>query len=122
MGNNISSSLRCNFCYRMDPGFRLRSTSSIIEEIRMLQSNYGITYIEFVDELLMSSIVRTVEICESFIKENIKLKWNCNGRLNYAKKDVLRLMKEAGCVFINYGIESLDENALRAMNKALTVK
>jgi radical SAM superfamily enzyme YgiQ (UPF0313 family) len=31
-------------------------------------------------------------------------------------------MKEAGCVFINYGIESLDEKALRAMNKALTVK
>lgn len=47
--------------------------------------------------------------------------WWCNGRLNYAKKDVLKLMKEAGCVFINYGIESLDEAALQIMNKALTV-
>ena len=113
---------KCNFCYRMDPGFRARSVDSIIEEIRILQKDYGITYIEFVDELLMSSIPRTIELCESFIKSKISLKWFCNGRLNYAKADVLRLMKEAGCVFINYGIESLDEEALRTMNKALTVK
>jgi len=113
---------KCNFCYRMDPGFRPRSVAGILEEIRILQADYGITYIEFVDELLMSSINRTVELCESFIKANIRLKWYCNGRLNYAKADVLRLMKEAGCVFINYGIESLDEKALHAMNKSLTVK
>jgi radical SAM superfamily enzyme YgiQ (UPF0313 family) len=31
-------------------------------------------------------------------------------------------MKKAGCVFINYGIESLDEKALRTMNKNLRVK
>lgn len=113
---------KCNFCYRMDPGFRARSIDSIIEEIRILQKDYGITYIEFVDELMMSSIPRILELCESFIKSQIRLKWFCNGRLNYAKADVLRLMKEAGCVFINYGIESLDEKALRTMNKALTVK
>jgi radical SAM superfamily enzyme YgiQ (UPF0313 family) len=70
----------------------------------------------------MSSVQRTVELCEKFIKSKLDFKWFCNGRLNYARSDVLRLMKEAGCVFINYGIESLDENALRVMNKALTVK
>jgi radical SAM superfamily enzyme YgiQ (UPF0313 family) len=115
-------SFKCNFCYRMDPGFRTRSVDSIIEEIRILQKDYGITYIEFVDELLMSSVSRPIELCESFVKSKIRLKWFCNGRLNYAKAYVLRLMKEAGCVFINYGIESLDEEALRTMNKALTVK
>ena len=113
---------KCNFCYRMDSGFRPRSIDSIIEEIRVLQSNYGITYIEFVDELLMTSADRVITLCESFIKANIRLKWNCNGRLNYAKPDILRLMKEAGCIFINYGIESLDDKTLQVMNKALTVK
>lgn len=113
---------KCNFCYRMEPGFRPRAVDGIIEEIRLLQADYGITYLEFVDELLMSSVSRTVEVCEKLIKSNIRLKWFCNGRLNYAKDDVLRLMKEAGCVFINYGIESLDEKALQVMNKSLTVK
>lgn len=113
---------KCNFCYRMDEGYRARSSESIIEEIRILQKDYAVSYIEFTDELLMSSVKKTVELCESFIKSGMKFKWFCSGRLNYAKPDVLKLMKQSGCVFINYGIESLDELALRAMNKCLTVK
>jgi len=113
---------KCNFCYRMDEGYRPRSALGIIEEIGILQKDYNISYIDFQDELFMSSEARTIELCSSFIRSGLKFKWFCNGRLNYAKPDVLRLMKEAGCVFINYGIESLDEKALRVMNKALTVK
>jgi radical SAM superfamily enzyme YgiQ (UPF0313 family) len=112
----------CNFCYRMVEGYRPRSAEGIIEEIGVLQKDYNISYINFQDELLMSSVQRIVELCEAFIKSKLKFRWFCNGRLNYARPDVLKLMKEAGCVFINYGIESLDEKALRAMNKALTVK
>lgn len=112
----------CNFCYRMDVGFRPRSTASIIEEIQILKKDYAIGYIAFSDELLMSSVERTTELCEGFIKAKLNVHWDCNGRLNYARPDVLKLMKEAGCVFINYGIESMDEQALRNMKKALTVK
>ena len=113
---------KCNFCYRMDQGFRPRKAEGIIDEIQRLKSDYAISYIAFSDELLMSSVERTEELCRSFIQARLNVKWDCNGRLNYAKPDLLRLMKEAGCVFINYGIESMDEKALRAMNKALTVK
>lgn len=112
----------CNFCYRMDKGFRGRSNESIIEEIRYLQKNYGITYIAFSDELLMSSIGRTMSLCEDMIKANLNIKWDCNGRLNYAKPKVLDLMKKAGCVFINYGIEAFDDQILKNMDKVLTTK
>lgn len=111
----------CNFCYRMDQGFRPRSAESIIEEIQILQKDYAISYIAFSDELLMNSVQRTTELCEAFIKAKLNIHWDCNGRLNYATPDVLNLMKDAGCVFINYGIESMDEQALRNMKKALTV-
>lgn len=113
---------RCNFCYRLDKGFRPRSNEGIIEEIRLLKEKYGITYLNFSDELLMSSKNRTVSLCNDFIKAKLDIKWCCNGRLNFAKPDVLALMKKAGCVFINYGIESMDDQALKNMNKALTTK
>lgn len=112
---------RCNFCYRMDEGFRPRSPESIIKEINYLQRTYGITYIAFSDELLMSSEKRTIELCNAFIKAGLNIKWDCNGRLNYATKEVLSLMKKAGCVFINYGIESVDDDVLKIMHKNLTV-
>lgn len=112
----------CNFCYRMDKGFRGRSNNSILEEVKFLQENYRITYIVFSDELLMSSIGRTMDLCNAIIDSGLKFKWFCNGRLNYAKPKVLKLMKEAGCVFINYGIESFDNEILKVMDKVLTTK
>lgn len=111
---------QCNFCYRMDSGFRPRSAESIVEEIRLLTTRYGITYIAFGDELLMSSVQRTSELCEAFLRSGLSFKWECNGRLNYARPDLLALMKRAGCVFINYGIEAMDNQILKNMRKGLT--
>jgi len=111
----------CNFCYRMDEGFRPRSSQSIIDEIKFLKQKHGISYVSFQDELLMSSIKRTVSLCEDFIRAELNIKWNCNGRLNFARPEVLKLMKQAGCAFINYGIEAMDNQVLRNMKKNLTV-
>lgn len=113
---------KCNFCYRMDEGFRPRNNQGIIEEIKLLKKDYGITYIAFSDELLMSSVERTTALCKDFIKSELSIKWSCNGRLNYALPEVLELMKRAGCVFINYGIEAMDDAILKNMNKALTTE
>lgn len=110
----------CNFCYRMDKGFRPRSAQSIIEEIEFLRDTYNIRYIAFSDELLMSSRDRTLELCQAFIDAKLNVRWDCCGRLNFADIDVLEKMKEAGCVFVNYGIESLDNDTLKVMHKGLT--
>ncbi len=112
----------CSFCYRLDEGLRKRSNESIIEEIKLLKKDYGISFIAFSDELLMSSISRVQSLCEDFLKAELNIKWDCNGRLNYARPDILKLMKRAGCVFINYGIEAMDDDVLRKMNKALTTE
>ncbi len=113
-------SFTCNFCFRMIPGLRQRSSEGILAEVGLLQRDYGITHVSFSDELLMSSVDRTTELCEAFLRSGLKFTWDCNGRLNYASADVLALMKRAGCVFINYGIESMDDQALRNMHKSLT--
>ena len=113
---------RCNFCYRLDKGFRPRSVENIIEEINLLKRDYGITYIIFQDELLMSSKERMIDFSQKFIRAKLNIKWNCNGRLNYAEPETLSIMKKAGCVFINYGIEALDNNVLKNMNKGLSIK
>ncbi len=112
----------CNFCYRMDKGFRPRTAQAIVEEIQYLKKEFNISYIAFSDELLMSSKQRTVEVCEAFLKADLNIKWDCNGRLNYATPEVLSIMKKAGCVFINYGIEAYDNDVLKKMNKALSIR
>ena len=112
-------SFKCTFCYRMDPGYRKRSAEDLLDEVEMLHKDYGITYIAFEDDLLMSSVAHTEEVCREFIKRNLPVKWRCNGRLNYCSEELLQLMKDSGCVFINYGIESMDQKVLNNMKKGL---
>lgn len=109
---------KCNFCYRMVPGVRVRSAHAIVAEIQELQL-YGVNRIAFFDELLMTSKQRTVELSEALM--DLDIKWSCNGRLNHATPEVLKVMKRAGCDFINYGIEAVDDQVLENMHKQLTV-
>jgi radical SAM superfamily enzyme YgiQ (UPF0313 family) len=111
----------CSFCYRMREGFYERSIESIIEEIKWLHKHVGITHFQFADELLMSSVKRTEEICESILALPYQIKWDCNGRLNFSQKELLQLMKKSGCEYVNYGIESLNQKILNQMGKGLTV-
>ena len=112
-------SFKCTFCYRMDPGYRMRSPESLLDEIEKLHKDYGITYISFQDDLLMSSVEHTEAVCLEFLKRDLPVKWDCNGRLNYCSEELLWLMKDAGCDFINYGIESMDQKVLNNMKKGL---
>jgi radical SAM superfamily enzyme YgiQ (UPF0313 family) len=111
----------CSFCYRMRDGFHERSTTAIMKEIIYLHNTFHINYFDFEDELLMSSETRTGEICESILELPFKIKWDCNGRLNFAKKPILSLMKKAGCGYVNFGIESLNQKILNQMGKGLTL-
>ncbi len=115
-------SFKCSFCYRLEEGLRVRSPWNIIAEIALLKGKYGINYIIFHEELFMSSRQRVEEMCKAIIDAKLNIKWYCQGRLNYAKPDILKLMKDAGCVFINYGIEAMDDRVLRLMNKKLTIR
>jgi len=111
---------KCNFCYRMQPKVRLRSPESVVEEIKHLKEAYGIGYIAFQDDLFMMSPDRTLELCDAI--EPLNIRWSCFGRLNYANTKTIRAMKKAGCVYIGYGIESMDDDVLKTMNKNLTVE
>ena len=110
---------KCTFCYRMDPGYRKRDPEKLLDEVEFLYRTYGINRISFQDDLLMSSVEHTEEVCKAFLKRNLPVTWDCCGRLNYCSKELLQLMKDAGCVFIFYGVESMDQKVLNNMKKAL---
>ena len=112
----------CKFCYRMEPGFRLRSIENCMEEIKILTNQYGINYIKFDDELFMSRKKRTLEFCDAILKSGINLKWACAGRFNIADREQIRAMKKSGCVQIGFGLESGDQKILDEMDKKMKVE
>lgn len=110
----------CNFCERLEKGIRLRPIDAVIDELKKYIKDYHITFVVFLDELLMVSRKRILEFCEAILRENIKINYWCDGRLNIVDEEIIRMMKRSGCKYINYGIEQFDNHALKAMNKRLT--
>ena len=119
---------KCTFCYRMQDGhFKPRDPEHVIEEMLFLHDGYGINHFQFSDELFMSSKKRVFEFCDAILAHDVAsqipgFKWDCNGRLNHAGFKTLKLMKRAGCEYVNYGIEAIDNGVLKNIKKGLMVQ
>lgn len=111
---------QCNFCQRLEKSIRFRSVDSIIDELKKYIRDYRISFVVFWDELFMCSEKRVAELTEGILRENIKIKYWCTGRLNIVNERILRMLKESGCAYIDYGIEQFDNTALQKMNKKQT--
>ncbi len=123
---NISTSRgcvnKCTFCYRMEKGIRLRKINKVVDEIEYLHDQYGITYFYMTDELFVLSKARIKKFRDELAKRNLKISYWCNSRVNIIDEELLILLKESGCKFINYGFETMDQTVLDGINKNTTVE
>ena len=113
---------RCTFCYRTFRGVvRKRSARNIIEEIKILQRDYGIREVAFYDDTftLFKDVVK--DFCDIIEREKIDLTWSCFTRVDHINEDLLRSMKKAGCHLILFGVESADEQILKNINKRISL-
>jgi radical SAM superfamily enzyme YgiQ (UPF0313 family) len=115
----------CTFCATQGQWgrrTRLRSAENIVEEIRMLQTDFGIREVFFYDDTFTVSKERVQNICEQLLKGGIDLSWTCMSRVNTIDMELLRLMKRAGCHHILYGIESGDNTILDNIKKRIDLE
>ena len=106
----------------MTNGLRLRSIENVIEEIKTLKERYGINYFFMQDELFVSSKKRIFEFAEALSKEETKIKYACDSRVNIIDEGLLEALKESGCQYLDYGFESMDDDVLKKMHKGQTSK
>jgi len=107
----------CNFCSKSFSGLRFKSVDRIIDEIKYLKKRFGIEGVHFIDELLIINRKRSNELTEKIAPLNVK--WDAQGRVNTVDYDLLKRMKDAGCVAIGFGIESGSDRILARMNKKI---
>ncbi|AKF03497.1 B12-binding domain-containing radical SAM protein [Sandaracinus amylolyticus] len=111
----------CNYPYLFDDTkFRYRSAERIDADWAALEAQ-GIEYVSCLDSLFTMPRKRLQELCRRLIARGSRLKWIC-----YARADDLcdlptaQLMKDAGCVQVQIGVESGSDVILKNMNKACT--
>ncbi len=115
---------QCVFC--TIPSFcgnktRCRSVESAIEELKLIQRQ-GYKEVFFRDETFTFYKKRNILICKKMIEENIELSWVCNVRVGTVDKEMMLLMKKAGCHMIKLGVESGVQKILDNINKGIKLE
>lgn len=109
----------CSFCFHYVFGkkYRTRSIANVIGEIAKLKQTYDVDFIGFVDDNTTADRSWVVRFCNEMIKLDMDIKWGCSARVDQVDPEVLALMKQAGCEWIGFGVESADNLILENMNK-----
>lgn len=101
--------------------FRGRSAENILSEIIYLRDKYGATQFDMVDDTITINKERLARLCQMVIERGLNIQWMANARVNAVDYDLLRLMRDAGCVRIDFGVESGDPGVLKTIKKGITI-
>ncbi|HEY3351751.1 MAG TPA: radical SAM protein [Polyangia bacterium] len=117
---------RCSYCVYPQTmhGFkyRMRSPASIADEFQWITENLPqVREIGIEDDTFTGSARQVREFCRLVTERRIRIKWYCNVRADLPL-DLMRVMRQAGCVLVVVGYESANQEVLDAVGKRMTVE
>jgi anaerobic magnesium-protoporphyrin IX monomethyl ester cyclase len=116
---------RCYFCSAsamFGSVYTKRSAGSVAEEIEYGRDTFGIRGIKFFDSTLTLERAHIEALIREFTERRIDIPWECEIRADTVDKELLTAMKEAGCYYVDMGMESASEKLLKTMGKKITVE
>lgn len=114
----------CAFCSNnvvFGKKYRFRSAKSVVDEIELLIKKYNARGIYFREDLFTVNKKRVIETCHEIKVRGLKLKWECEARVDTVDEEMLSVMKEAGCELVWCGVESGSQETLDRLSKGITV-
>ncbi len=116
---------QCNFCAAgalAGGQYRCRSARNVYAEIEYMVKERGIRNLYFVDDTFTGIRKRAIQICQMIIDAGLDVEFACESRVNVVDLDFLRLLKQAGCQRIQFGVESGSDEILARIRKGITTK
>ncbi|MFH1990548.1 MAG: radical SAM protein, partial [Patescibacteria group bacterium] len=108
------------FCDVQDKEFRFLSPKRVVDEMEHLLS-CGANSIHILDDCFNTDSNRVIKVCEEIKNRRLKFQWSCRGRASLDKATA-EALQSAGCVRMHVGIESLNPEVLKWMNKKITIE
>lgn len=113
---------KCTFCniHRFYRGtYRTKSTNRVIQELKIISSQKNHKNVLIVDDNFTVNMKRVEEICDTIIKEEIKLDLICQSRIDVIKNNpnIIKKMSKAGFWLFFLGIESFNQKSLNYVQK-----
>jgi radical SAM superfamily enzyme YgiQ (UPF0313 family) len=112
---------RCTFCgAKAVHGRRVRrrSVENVIQELVHLKDVYGVDGFWVLDDTFTLDPVWVRRLCEAILREQLQFKWGTQTRVDALDLPTLEALREAGCVQLDFGVESGSPRVLRRLKKA----
>jgi len=115
---------RCTFCSASanERRMRYRSPENVLAEIVEVFARYGRKKLYFNDDVFTIHKHWTHEFCELLLRRGLDLEWECQTRVDLVDRDMLRLMKRAGCESVVFGIDAGNQETLDKLDKQITIE
>jgi len=98
---------KCIFCGlpNLKEKFRVESVEKTIQQLERLIAN-KYEFADFKDDIFTLDRERIVDLCRQMIDKKLNIKWSAQTRADLVDFELLKLMKKAGCYFLQFGVES----------------
>jgi anaerobic magnesium-protoporphyrin IX monomethyl ester cyclase len=116
---------KCSFCASTalhGQKLRLRSVENIVDEMEHLLNDHDAEMIAFMDDTFTVNKKRVEQVCDEIKKRNLDVYWGCTSRVDTLSRDLLRKMRDVGCITLFVGVESADQQCLDDLNKQTTIE
>lgn len=111
----------CDFCSSPSMyggGVTYRAVSKVVDEIEKLNRQRGLNTFLFCDLNFTANKEKTKELCRAISNSGIEIYWECLANIATSNdSEMLKLMRNAGCRKIGWGIESLNPEVVALMGK-----
>lgn len=111
----------CAFCaLTLDhQNFRQKDPGKTVDELQALSEKYEAPFFFFTDECFALS--PTKRLCQQIRDRNLRVQWTAEMRFEKnLTRDLLTLMRDAGCLKIVFGLESFNQRVMDFMKKGIT--
>ena len=112
----------CVYCANARTVLRLRSPKNFVDEVEFLNKEYGYRGFDFWDDTMTLVHEHVRGVCEEILKRKLDIVWYARARVNTVNKDLLKIMRKAGCIRISYGVESGSPRILKVIKKNITIE
>ncbi|KAF5067462.1 B12-binding domain-containing radical SAM protein [Methanobacterium aggregans] len=117
--------MQCSFCASAalhGSKMRMRSPENVVDEMEHLVKDHGVETIAFMDDTFTLKRSRVEKICAEIKRRNLDVFWGCTARVDTLSEDVIKQMREAGCIAMFMGVESADQQVLDEVDKKISVE
>lgn len=115
----------CNYCasYKIwSRKTRFHSPQYMVAMVKHINEKFGTDYFQFDDDTFTLKSEPVFEICRLIKKEQLRIKWHCDTRVECVSPELLAAMQDAGLETIAMGVESGDPEMRKIIRKTSSLE